>query len=120
MVLRCLIVDDNREFLDAAREVLERQGMSVVGTASIGAEALRKVAALRPDLTLVDVELGEENGLELASDLAAIHPGGRVVLISTYAERDLGELIAGSPAIGFISKSRLSRAALDALLDGAG
>jgi DNA-binding NarL/FixJ family response regulator len=120
VALRCLIVDDNLAFLDAARDLLERQGLAVVGTASSGDDARRSVAGLRPDLTLVDVELGEESGIELAGVLAALHPDGRVVLISTYAERDLDELVAESPAIGFLSKSDLSRAALDALSERRG
>jgi DNA-binding NarL/FixJ family response regulator len=115
--LRCLIVDDNAAFLDAARELLGRQGVDVVATVSTGADGVRQALALQPDLTLVDVELGDENGFDLARTLAAAHPAGRVVLISTYAEHDLGELVAASPVIGFVSKSDLSRAALDALLD---
>jgi DNA-binding NarL/FixJ family response regulator len=120
VALRCLIVDDSVEFLDAARDLLERQGIAVVGTASTSDEAARRAAELKPDLTLVDVELGDESGFDLAGVLAARHPGGRVVLISTYAENDLDDLVAGSPAIGFVSKSDLCRAVLDALLDATG
>jgi CheY-like chemotaxis protein len=58
MKLRCLIVDDSPRFLAAARGLLERQGIAVVGVASSGAEALRRVAELRPDVTLLDIDLG--------------------------------------------------------------
>jgi DNA-binding NarL/FixJ family response regulator len=118
--LRCLIVDDNIEFLDAARELLERQGVTVVGTVSTGADAVRQAGELQPDLTLVDVELGGESGFELARAVAVEHPAGHIVLISTYAEHDLGELVTASPVSGFVSKSDLSRQALDAVLDPRG
>ncbi|HUA48331.1 MAG TPA: response regulator, partial [Solirubrobacteraceae bacterium] len=69
-VLRCLIVDDNASFLDASRSLLERQGFSVVAVAATGADALRLAAELAPDLILLDVDLGEENGFAVARQLA--------------------------------------------------
>jgi CheY-like chemotaxis protein len=66
MPLRCLIVDDNGAFLDAARLLLEREGVTVVGVASSIAEALRQARALLPDVSLVDIGLGEESGFDLA------------------------------------------------------
>jgi CheY-like chemotaxis protein len=65
-MLRWLIVDDSPCFLEAARGLLERQGIMVVGVASNGAEALRLAEELRPDVTLLDIDLGGESGLELA------------------------------------------------------
>jgi CheY-like chemotaxis protein len=65
-MLRCLIIDDSLRFLDAARALLERQGIAVVGVASNSAEALQRVEELRPDVTLLDIDLGGESGLELA------------------------------------------------------
>ena len=67
--MRCLIVDDSLRFLDADRGLLERQGMTVVGVASTSADALRRTVELRPDVTLVDIDLGGESGLELARRL---------------------------------------------------
>ena len=95
-MLRCLIVDDSPRFLDAARGLLERQGISVVGVASSSAEALAFSAELRPDVTLVDIDLGGESGLELARRLhGGVGSGsGPVILISTHAEQDYAELIA--------------------------
>jgi len=58
MDLRCLIVDDSRRFLEAARSLLEREGIAVVGVASTSAEALRRAEELKPDVALVDVDLG--------------------------------------------------------------
>jgi DNA-binding NarL/FixJ family response regulator len=114
-MLRCLIVDDNRRFLDAARGLLEREGLAVVGVASTTAEALHQVQELQPDVTLVDIDLGGESGFELVRRLADRAPL-RMILVSTHAEQDYADLIAASPAIGFIPKSVLSAAAIRALL----
>jgi CheY-like chemotaxis protein len=119
--LRCVIVDDNPAFLRAARLLLEQEGLRIVGTASTAADALREVAELRPDVTLVDVDLGEDSGFDLASRLVAdpaIEPG-RIILISAHAEEDLADLIEASPAVGFVGKPTLSAAAIARLLDGA-
>jgi DNA-binding NarL/FixJ family response regulator len=121
MALRLLIVDDSDQFLEAARALLVRQGLDVVGVASTGADALRRARELRPDLTLVDVDLGDESGVDIARELikAAGPERAPVVLISAYREEDLRDLIDGSPAVGFLSKSRLSAQALHGLVDEA-
>ena len=106
MDMRVLIVDDNAAFLHAASSLLERQGMTVAGTATNAAEGLRVVEVLRPDVVLVDVFLGQESGFDLARRLAA--GGWAVILISTHDELELSELIAASPAGGFLSKADLS------------
>jgi len=116
--MRCLIVDDSRHFLDAARGLLERQGITIVGVASTSAEALQQVEELRPDVTLVDIDLGGESGFELARRLhrdAGVAPS-RLILISTHADQDYADLIAASPAVGFLSKSALSAGAIRDLL----
>ena len=110
-VLRCLIVDDSARFLVVARALLEREGVTVVGVALTAAEALRTVAELRPDVTLVDIDLRGESGLELSRRLDS-----HVILISSHAEEDYADLIAESPALGFLSKTSLSGAAIQRLL----
>jgi CheY-like chemotaxis protein len=118
MPTRCLIVDDNDAFLAAARTLLERQGLTVAGVASTSAEALRDVETLRPDLVLVDVSLGPESGLDLARQLVdEPSQAARVILISTRSETELSELVALSPALGFLSKSDLSADAIRGLLN---
>ena len=110
MPLRCLLVDDNDAFLETASVLLEREGLAVVGLASSTAEALRQARALRPDLILVDIGLGDESGFDLARLLArdGQGAGADVILISTAAEADYRELIDESPAAGFLAKSQLS------------
>jgi DNA-binding NarL/FixJ family response regulator len=121
VALSCLIVDDNAGFMDAARQLLERQGIDVVGLASNGDEALQYAYELRPDVTLVDVDLGLESGFDVARRLTdADGLELQVVLISMYAEKDFSDLIAASPAVGFVSKPSLSaRAIYDVLGDAA-
>jgi DNA-binding NarL/FixJ family response regulator len=116
--IRCLLVDDNDTFLEAATVVLQREGMTVVGVASNSAEALRQAHALRPDVTLVDIGLGEESGFDLARLLVQDGQSSdtEVILISARAETDYAELIAESPAAGFLVKSELSARAIDRIL----
>jgi DNA-binding NarL/FixJ family response regulator len=110
-----LIVDDNPEFLASARALLEREGQTVVGLASNAADALQLAREVRPDVALVDVHLGPDNGFDVAQ---LMHELGRpqVVLVSAYTESEFGDLIADSPAAGFISKSDLSTAAITEVL----
>ncbi|MYX94564.1 response regulator [Streptomyces sp. SID486] len=120
LVVRCLIVDDCPHFLAAARCLLEREGVEVVGAASTGAQAAERVEELRPDVVLLDVELGAENGVELAERLCRDATAGppSIILISACSETDYSAMAAASSAIGFLCKSRLSAAAIRALLDG--
>ena len=119
MALRCVIVDDNSLFLEGAVDLLTREGLDVVGVAFDSAEAIRLVTELQPDVTLVDVDLGDEDGFELAQRLDAIPGGSKVILVSTHAEVDLAQLIDGSPALGFIPKTRLSAQAIRDTLERA-
>ena len=117
MSRRCLIVDDNPLYLKEACNLLQRQGMSVIGVASNGADAVAIAAAERPDVALVDVDLGAESGFDVARAIATSDEPPAVILISAYAEKDLSELLDQSPALGFLPKSLVSRAAIDDLLD---
>jgi DNA-binding NarL/FixJ family response regulator len=118
MAFRCLIVDDNRSFLEAARTLLEREGLTIAGVATTSAEALREAETIRPDVVLVDVSLGEESGFELARQLTADQARtAAVILISTRSETDLADLVSQSPAAGFLSKAQLSARAIRSLLD---
>ena len=117
--LRCLIVDDNEPFLEIAATSLAGDELDVIGTATTSADALRQVAAHQPDVVLVDINLGEENGFELARNLVERFPqlaAGGVVLISTRAEQDFGGLVEASPAAGFVRKTRLSATAVRELV----
>lgn len=118
MPLRCLLVDDSAAFLEAASVLLEREGLTVVGVASSIAEALRQARALRPDVILVDIGLGDESGFDLAQLLAqdGLADDADVILISARAEMDYTELLAESPAAGFLPKSELSGQGISRIL----
>jgi DNA-binding NarL/FixJ family response regulator len=120
MPLRCLIVDDNAHFRDASRALLEGQGISVVGVATTAAEGLRSARELHPDVVLVDIELGVDSGFDLAR--ALVDRGGaaapNVILISTHSPQDFADLVAESPALGFLAKCNLSADAIRHMLDG--
>jgi DNA-binding NarL/FixJ family response regulator len=119
MSLRCVIVDDSSLFIEGAVDLLTREGLDVVGVASDSTEAVRLVTELRPDVTLVDVDLGDEDGFALAQRLHAIPGAANVILVSTHAEEDLAQLIEASPARGFIAKTRLSAQAIRETLERA-
>jgi DNA-binding NarL/FixJ family response regulator len=116
--MRCLIVDDSPQFVDAARNLLEGRGFKVVGVAATGSQALRCFEELRPDVTLVDVNLGTESGFDVVEQLqlAGGTASSPMILTSTYAAEDFADMIAASHAIGFLAKSTLSPDAIHCLL----
>jgi len=116
--VRCLIVDDSPAFLETASRVLSDEGITVVDVAATTADALARARENEPDVVLVDLMLGSESGLELARQVAEDkYPGWtKVILISTHSAEDFADLIAATPAIGFLPKSRLSAGAIEQLL----
>jgi len=115
---RLLIVDDSPAFLEAARAVLENEGMTVVGVASSSHEALERIRDLRPDVALVDIDLGDESGFDVARRLAAgADPAPSLIIISSHDGDDFEDLLEASPALGFVSKSSLSGDAIRAVLE---
>jgi CheY-like chemotaxis protein len=117
-LVRCLLVDDNGAFIDTACLLLAQEGVVVAGTASSIAEALRQASELRPDVVLVDIALGDENGFELARRLAGSGTGAgpAVIMISTRGGADFADLVADSRAAGFLPKDELSAAAIQRIL----
>ena len=114
--LGCVIVDDDEAFLDVARALLERDGVTVAGVANNSAEAVQRVRALQPDVVLIDIRLGEESGFDVARQLAGNGQSVALIMISTHAGQDYADLIAESPAVGFLPKAELSAAALRRIL----
>ncbi len=116
--MRCLIVDDSADFRDAASALLVRAGISVVGVAANSTEALSLYHEVHPDVALVDIDLGVESGFDLAEQLNRVATSRplAVILVSTYAEADLADMIAASPAVGFLQKFSLTPEAIHDLL----
>jgi DNA-binding NarL/FixJ family response regulator len=112
-----LIVDDHDEFRSSARALLEAEGFAVVGEAADGAEAIAAVAALRPAVVLLDIQLPGRDGLAVAEGIAEGTDPPAVVLISSRDAAVYGSRLGRTPARGFIAKGELSGAALAGLLD---
>jgi len=119
MRTRALIVDDHPSFRRTARVLLEAEGFDVVGEAENGAQALRLAQELAPDFLLLDVQLPDFDGFEVAARLAEYAPPDppAVILVSSRGGEEFGSLVARSGALGFVPKGELSGDALRRLLD---
>ena len=113
-----LIVDDHPSFRASVRRVLEADGFNVVGEAADGREAIAAAQRLKPDLVLLNVQLPDLDGFEVAARLAASDLDSVVVLTSTRAAAEYAPLLTASPARAFIPKAELSGAVLADLLSG--
>ncbi|MEO5661882.1 MAG: response regulator [Nocardioides sp.] len=111
-----LIVDDHADFRRSARAMLEVEGYAVVGEAADGASALSILTTLRPDVVLLDVQLPDMDGFDIAVLLAAGLDPPAVVLVSSRDADSYGHRLEESAVRGFISKSDLSGAALTAVV----
>jgi DNA-binding NarL/FixJ family response regulator len=109
-----LIVDDHQGFRASARSLLELDGFDVVGEAADGASAVELAYELEPELVLLDVALPDTSGFDVAEQLAGA--SAEVILTSSREQRDLGERVHESGALGFVAKEHLSGTAIRALL----
>jgi DNA-binding NarL/FixJ family response regulator len=116
MSLTVLIVDDHAGFRSLARALLEAEGFQIVGEAEDAVSALSAVSRLRPQVVLLDIQLPDLDGFEVAERLAQAGDPPAVVLVSTRAVSSYGRRLARSPVRGFIPKSELSGSALSALV----
>jgi DNA-binding NarL/FixJ family response regulator len=116
MTTRALVVDDHAGFRTSARFLLELEGFEVVGEAEDGASAVDAAERLRPDLVLLDVQLPDMRGFEVARRILAGGSKARIVLVSSREESDYGDSIRESGALGFVSKGELSGERLRAVL----
>lgn len=114
-----LIVDDHPTFRSFAKALLEEEGFEVVGESEDGASAVAAAQALRPDVVLLDVQLPDFDGFEVAARLRVAGVPSSIVLVSSRDASDYGEDIVSSGAAGFVAKGELSGSALRALLEGA-
>jgi two-component system response regulator EvgA len=115
---RVLIVDDHPSFRMAARLMLETDGYDVIGEARDGMAGLRAARELRPDVVLLDVNLPDLDGFDVASRLCTDADAPTIVLTSSRDPADFGPLVHRSGARGFIPKGELCGDALAAVLQG--
>jgi len=113
---RVQVVDDHPSFRRCARTFLTAEGFEVAGEAGDGASAVALASELEPDLVVLDVQLPDADGFEVASRLLARDPELAIVLVSSRSASEYGPLIARSGARGFLAKDELSAAAIEALL----
>ena len=113
---RVLIVDDHPSFRATARVLLEAEGFDVVGEAADGASALTEAGRLQPEVVLLDVQLPDIDGFEVAARLTENGSSPAIVLTSSRDVDDLGFLAGRDGVRGFIPKSELSGSAIEALL----
>jgi DNA-binding NarL/FixJ family response regulator len=111
-----LIVDDHPSFRASARRMLEAGGYEVVGEAADGESGLALAMDLQPDLVLLDVQLPDVDGFDVAARLTGRDGGPAVVLTSSRDSEDFGPLVARSGARGFVAKAELSGEAIAALV----
>ena len=118
MATTVLIVDDHDTFRASARLLLESEGFEVVGEAADGGSAIEQTTSLAPDLILLDIQLPDIDGFEVASRLSDAGGAPAVILISSRDRGDFGPLVKASGARGFVAKAELSSESVRALLDG--
>jgi DNA-binding NarL/FixJ family response regulator len=111
-----LIVDDHPSFRASARALLEAEGFDVIGEASTGESAVQACDELHPDVVLLDVQLPDRTGFEVASQLTRNGSAISVVLVSSRDCCDYGTLVEESGASGFVPKGELTGARIVALL----
>ena len=116
MPRRVLIIDDNTAFRAAARQLLERHGFVVVAEAETGASGIERAKEQSPELVLLDVQLPDIDGFEVAERLSRLDSPVSVILTSSLDGTDFGVLVQRSSALGFIPKAELSASAIAALL----
>src|SRR3954447_4952824 len=116
MAARILIVDDHPSFRASARALLEADGYEVVGEAVDGLSAVESALALLPDVVLLDVQLPDIDGFEVAQRLRDHAGGPAVVLTASREASDYGPLPQRSGARGFVPKAELSGDGISALL----
>jgi len=114
---RVLVVDDHPSFRRCARRLLAAEGFEVVGEAENGATAVALARELAPDLVLLDIQLPDVDGFEVATRLLEREPGLPIVLVSSRDRTSYGARIEDSGALGFVTKAHLSGAVLERLLE---
>jgi DNA-binding NarL/FixJ family response regulator len=118
LAVTVLIVDDHPSFLAAASTMLAMEGYNVVAVAHDGESAVRLTEELLPQVVLLDVQLPDIDGFEVAERLRGLAQPPKVVLISSRDSNAYGSKVLTAPVRGFISKEQLSGERLAALVDG--
>lgn len=103
-----LIVDDDQGFREMVKRLLEREpGVSVVGEAGDGEEAVRLARELQPDVILMDIAMPRVDGLEATRRIKAERPEAKVIILMIHNEEAYRRAAAESGADVFLPKKTL-------------
>jgi DNA-binding NarL/FixJ family response regulator len=116
-----MIVDDQPPFRAAARAVVARvTGFELVAEVASGEEAVETSSTLAPQLVLMDIKMGELDGIEATRIITDADPDVKVILVSTYALDDLPPGARTSGAVAYVNKDELSPRVIRGLWESGG
>ncbi|MCR4742112.1 MAG: response regulator transcription factor [Treponema sp.] len=111
-----IIIDDHPLFSRGLAQLIETQeSFKVSGMAKNRNEALELLGKVTPDLAIVDLNLGQEDGLELIKDIVIIHPKTKILVLSMHDERFYAERALKAGAKGYIMKEEAETQVIDAI-----
>ncbi len=120
-LVRVLVVDDQLPFRAAARAVISRiQGFELVAEAKSGEEAVELVDRIRPAFILMDINMGEMDGIDATRRITTAYPDTFVVLVSTYTANDLPHAAGSCGAAAYLNKDELSPRVIRTLWEAGG
>jgi DNA-binding NarL/FixJ family response regulator len=114
--IRVLVVDDHPVLRDGVAAILGNQtDMMMVGEARDGGEAIERFRALRPDVTLMDLQMPGVNGVDAIIAICGEHPGARIIVLTTYAGDVQAVRALKAGAVGYLLKSSLRTELIDTI-----
>lgn len=116
--IRILVVDDHPVLRDGVAALLENQtDMVLAGEAGNGSEAVERFRQLRPDVTLMDLQMPGMNGVEAIGEIRAVDPHARIIVLTTYAGDVQAVRALKAGAAGYLLKGSLRTELIDAIHD---
>lgn len=116
--IRVLVVDDHPVLRDGVAAALQNQAdMEMVGEARNGEEAVERFRALRPDVTLMDLQMPGMNGVDAITAIRAEHPDARIIVLTTYTGDAQAVRALKAGAAGYLLKGSLRIELIDAIRD---
>lgn len=115
MTYRVLLVDDHPVVREGFKRLLDVPGLSICGEASNGKEALQKVAAVAPDLVLMDLSMPEMGGIEATAEIRRRWPKTKIIIVSLHDSKQVAALAKQAGAEAYVVKSRSVAELFDAI-----
>ena len=106
--IKILLVDDSEQFLQSTTAFLSQcPSVEVIGTATSGKDAIKKVQELRPDLVLMDIAMPGMNGIEATQRIKAKPGGPKIIILTIHDDAEYRSAAKDAGADGFVRKSNL-------------